>query len=89
MTQNGYFTCKELNKKKRKRNNINSSNSIIDILDEDLARIKHCIYVCSLMTSMGDNLHTLSIEYLTQTSKKLFDLEEQIKINAANINLSM
>ena len=61
MTQNGCFTCKQLNKKKRKRKNIDSCNSSIDILDEDFVRIKNRIYVCSLTTSMGDNLHTVSI----------------------------
>ena len=61
MTQNGCFTCKQLKKKKRKRKNIDSCNSSIDILDEDFVRIKNRIYVCSLTTSMGDNLHTVSI----------------------------
>ena len=63
MAQNGCFTCKQLNKKrrKRKRKNIDSCNSSIDILDEDFVRIRNCIYVCSLTTSMGDNLHTVSI----------------------------
>ena len=61
MTYNGYFTCKQLNKKKRKKDNIYSCNSSIDILDEDFVKTKNCIYVCSLTTSMGDNLHTVSI----------------------------
>ena len=60
MTQNGCFTCKQLNKKKRKRKNIDSCNSNIDILDEDFVRIKNSIYFCSLLTSMGENLHTVS-----------------------------
>ena len=61
MTQNGCFTCRQLNKKKRKRKNIDSCNSSIDILHEDFVRIRNRIYVCSLTTSMGDNLHTVSI----------------------------
>ena len=76
-------TCKQLNKtkRKRKRKYIDSCNSSTDILDIDFVRIKNCIYVCSLATSMGDNLHAVSIVNdwnLTQTSKKLLDLEEQV-----------
>ena len=55
------FQCRKLNKKKRKRKNINSLASATDILSETFERTKNCIYVCSLITSMGDNLHTVSI----------------------------
>ena len=61
MCQNGMFQCRKLNKKKRKRKNINSLASATDILSETFERTKNCIYVCSLITSMGDNLHTVSI----------------------------
>ena len=41
MTQNGCFACKQLNKKKRIRKNIDLYKSSIDILDEDFVRIKN------------------------------------------------
>ena len=43
------------------KENIDSFATCTDILDESFVRIKNVIYVCSLMTSMGDNLHTVSI----------------------------
>ena len=55
------FECKKLKKRKRKRKNIDLPAICTDILDESVVRIKNVIYVCSLMTSMGDNLHTVSI----------------------------
>ena len=61
MTQNLCITCKQLNKKKRKRKNIDSCNSSIDMLDKDFVRTRNCIYVCSLTFSMDDNLRTISI----------------------------
>ena len=47
MTQNECYTYEQLNKKNRKRKNIDSCNSSIDIFDEDFVRIKNRIYVCS------------------------------------------
>ena len=54
MRKNGYFTCKKLNKKKRKRN-----QDMDMLLDVDFEQ--NAIYVCSLITSLGDNLHTIAI----------------------------
>jgi len=54
MRKNGYFTCKKLNKKKRKRN-----QDMDMLLDVDFEQ--NAIYVCSLVTSLGDNLHTIAI----------------------------
>ena len=81
MTQNGCFTCKQLNKKRSKRKNIDSCNSSIDILKEDFVRAKNRVYVCSLTTSIGDNLHTVSIgnDWIFDANfKKLVELEEQV-----------
>ena len=61
MSQNAYFTCKQLNKKKKKRKNIDSCNSSIDILDQDFVGTKNRIYICSLTTSIGKTLQTVSI----------------------------
>ena len=54
MRKNGYFTCKKLNKKKRKR------NQDMDLLVDVDFQI-NAIYVCSLVTSLGDSLHTIAI----------------------------
>ena len=54
MRKNGYFTYKILNKKKKKRN-----QDMDMLVDVDFER--NVIHVCSLVTSLGDSLHTIAI----------------------------
>ena len=54
MRKNGYFTCKKLNKKKRKRNQ--DMDMLVDVDFE-----KNVIDVCFPVTSLGDSLHTIPI----------------------------
>ena len=48
-----YFIAKTLKKGKLKK------TTAMNILDELL--VKNAIYLCSLVPSMGDNLHTITI----------------------------
>jgi len=58
MTNENMFQCRKVNKKKRKRK---MNTPPTDILCKTFERTKNCIYVCSLLTSSGDNSHTVCI----------------------------
>ena len=51
MRKNGYF---KLNEKKRKRNQDMNMLVVVDFQ-------KNAIYVCSLVMSLGNNIHTIAI----------------------------